>query len=445
LPILALAVLVGGCGRSGKAELNLLLVTLDTTRRDHLGCYGGGNLSPNFDALARDGVRFDTAIATSGATPTSHASILTGLNPPGHGVRVIYAESGYYLEKTVPTLATIIEGKSWRTGAFLSSFTVSSFYGFDRGFGTFDEGLHVPADRSFAQQDNGFWSWPLDLNQRRSDETTDEAIAWIRQVDGPFFAWVHYWDPHDAKLMPPDEVLLPFVSRDMDDDALFRGIYRAEVFFMDSQFGRLIDSLKEAGLYDNTIIVVVADHGEGLGDHGWWYHRIVYQEQIHVPLIMRVPGWPSGATVTDLVRTTDIAPTILERLGLEVPANTDGLDMSGLVHGTADGPARVAYADAINIFDLNAGMVTSRPDDALLYCAMDDEWKYIHRPLLEGRDELFHLKTDPLEQKNLFAAEPEQVQRLKSALDRFSGYVDKPFGTPTDEKVLERLKSLGYM
>jgi arylsulfatase A-like enzyme len=420
-------------------------VTLDTTRRDHLGCYGGGKLTPNLDALARDGVRFDMAISTSAATPISHASIMTGLNPAGHGVRVIYAESGYHLAEAVPTLSTILKEKSWRTGAFLSSFTVSSFFGFERGFDTFEEGLPVPADQSFSQQANGFWSWPLHINQRRSDETTNEAIEWIQKDRKPFFSWVHYWDPHDARLMPPDPVLTQFVSPQMDEDELKRAIYRAEVYYMDAQFGRLIRSLKEQGRYENTIIVVVADHGEGLGDHGWWHHRILYQEQIQVPLIIRVPGWPAGAVVDDLVRTTDIAPTILELLDLEIPPGTDGLDVSGLVSGAAEASPRVAYADAINIFDLNAGLVTRRPDDALLHCAMDGEWKYIHRPLLEGKDELYHLTVDPNEQVNLFSVEPEQVKRLKGELDKFNGYVDKPFGEPTDEKVLERLKSLGYM
>jgi len=375
LALLALVLCVNGCAGPDKsdAELNLLLVTLDTTRRDHLGCYGGGKLTPHLDALARDGVRFDMAMSTSGATPISHASIMTGLNPPGHGVRVIYAENGYYLEESIPTLATIFKEKSWHTGAFLSSFTVSSFFGFEKGFDTFDEGLQIPIAQSFTEQDNGFWSWPLHLNQRRSDETTNEAIELIRQKEKPFFAWVHYWDPHDAATIPPGPIMRRFVSRGMDDDEHKSGVYQADVHYMDSQFGRLIDSLKEQGLYENTIIVVVADHGQGLGDHGWWYHRILYQEQIQVPLIMRVPGWPVGAAVDDLVRTTDIAPTILKLLDLDIPAGIDGLDVSGLVNGTADGPPRVAYADAINIFDLNAGLVNERPDDALLYCAMDGE------------------------------------------------------------------------
>jgi arylsulfatase A-like enzyme len=415
--------------------MNLLLVTLDTTRRDHLGCYGLTNLTPNFDAIARDGVRFDMGISTSAATPISHASILTGLNNFQHGVRVIYAESGYRLREGVPTLADLLGAKSWRTGAFLSSFTVSSFFGFERGFDRFDEGLQLPAEESINERPDGFFDWPVRINQRRSDETTDQAIAWINRNKKPFFAWVHYWDPHDSKRVPPEA----------DKHALMKAIYRADVHYMDSQFGRLIDALKQQGIYDNTIIVIVADHGEGLGDHGWLHHRILYQEQIRIPLIMRVPGWPTGIAVDDLVRTIDIAPTVLDILDIDVPPGTAGLSVSGLVRGETEPSPRVAYADAINIFDLNAVLVTQRPDDALLYCAMDGRWKLIHRPLLEGKDELYNVVDDPSEQENLFASEPEQADRLKEHLDRFNGYVDKPFGEPTDEKILQRLKSLGYM
>ena len=445
LAAILLVCLSNGCSRGGGKDYNVLIVTLDTTRRDHLGCYGKSPLTPNLDAFAADGVRFDMAISTSGATPIAHASIMTGLNPYDHGVRVIYAESGYRLRESVPTLAELLREGSWKTGAFLSSFTVSSFFGFNRGFEVFSEGLQVPPDQSFARQNNGFWGWPVHLNQRRSDETTNETIAWIENTNERFFAWVHYWDPHDSRLVPPDSLIARFVTRDMDEETVKRRLYQAEVLYIDTQFGRLIQTLKQQGVYDNTIIVVVGDHGEGLGNHGWWHHRILYQEQIQIPLLMRVPGWPTGVVVQDLIRNIDVTPTILKALDLETPAKTTGLDVAPLVHGESEPSPRVAYADAINIFDLNAGLVDQRPDDALLFCATDGRWKLIHRPLIEGKDELYDLVSDPTEQVNLFSSQPEQVERLKSRLDAFNGYVDKPFGNPTDEKVIERLKSLGYM
>jgi arylsulfatase A-like enzyme len=385
------------------------------------------------------------AISPSASTPASHASILTGLNPYQHGVRVIYAEDGYRLPEAVPTLGTILKDGLWQTGAFVSSFTVSSFYGFDRGFDTFDEGAIDPSEESFVPQEEGFWAWSVRRDQRRSDETTDEAISWINQAKQPFFAWVHYWDPHDGVIVPPAGIMQQFVTSLGDQIERMRETYRAEVYFMDSQFGRLIRWLKKKEIYDETIIVVVADHGEGLGDHNWWSHRILYQEQIHVPLIMRIPGWPTGGVVDELVRTTDIVPTVLERLGIESPpGGVVGSSLSGLVRGRSEAP-RVAYADAINLFDLNASMVKRRPDDGLVYCAMDREWKLMHRPLLEGKDELYNLSADPREQRNLVDFETAQADRLKKALDQFDGYVEKPFGDALDPKVLERLRSLGYI
>jgi arylsulfatase A-like enzyme len=445
--VLILALLLSGCSRKQDiaAKYNVLLITLDTTRRDHLGCYGhGGGLTPNLDALAKDGVRFDMAISTSAATPPSHASILTGLNNYRHGVRVIYAESGYRLPDDAPILSSMLQDHAWQTGAFLSSFTVSSFYGFDRGFDVFDEGLGIPAEESMKSRDDGFWNWPLKQNQRRCDETTEHVISWLQQTEEPFFAWVHYWDPHDTEMLPPREILTRFVSAGQDASTQNRMAYQAEVYYMDSQIGRLIQHLKENGQYNNTIIAVVADHGQGLGDHDWWYHRILYQEQIQLPLIMRVPGWPDGEVISDLVRTIDIAPTVLDVLDIDIPAALEGRSVSPLVHGKTD-PPRIAYADAINMFDLNAMMVTRRPHDGLVYCATDGEWKLIHRPTLSGKDELYHLTTDPAELRNLIAAQTEQAERLKRVLDRFDGYVEKPFGEALDPKVLKRLKSLGYV
>lgn len=446
--VLLIVLLLNGCSHEREndaVKYNVLLITLDTTRRDHLGCYGHeGGLTPNIDALAADGVRFDMAVSTSAATPPSHASILTGLNNYRHGVRVIYAESGYRLPDEVKTLGGVLRDRSWNTAAFLSSFTVSSFYGFDRGFDVFDEGLSVPAEESIQSRPDGFWDWPLGRNQRRSDETTDRVIAWLQRAKTPFFAWVHYWDPHDMEILPPGDIVARFVSAGQDGPTQNRNAYQAEVYYMDSQFGRLLQTLREKGLYDNTIIAVVADHGQGLGDHGWWYHRILYQEQIHVPFIMRVPDWPKGKVVPNLVRTIDIAPTILDVLAVNSPSAMDGRSVSAVVRGENDSP-RIAYSDAINLFDLNAVMITRRPDDGLVYCAMDGEWKLIHRPTLSGKDELYRITADPGERKNLIDEEIDHAMRLKGELDRFNGYIDKPFGEALDPKVLERLKSLGYV
>jgi arylsulfatase A-like enzyme len=439
----------GGCsktpGRDGRPAYNVLIVTLDTTRADYLSCYGDPReTSPHLDALATDGIRFDRAISTSGNTPVSHASILTGLNPYQHGVRVVYAQHGCHLADSVVTLATMLREEGWQTGAFLSSFTVSEFYGFNQGFETFDGGLRIPAGESFAQKADGRWDWPTETNQRRSDKTTDVVCAWLQTAKRPFFAWVHYWDPHDRLILPPQDVVARFTTPGADQQRLFREVYASEVYYMDSQFGRLIRFLKERGEYERTIVVVVADHGEGLGDHGWWYHRILYQEQIRVPMIIRVPGWPKGKVLSHLVRTVDIVPTILDVLAVQAPSALQGSSLKPLVDGESDSP-RVAYAEAINLYDLNAWLVDARPDDGMLYSATDGRWKIIYRPNKPEKSELYDLRADPHETENLYTRESHEAARLQTELMQFDGFVTNPLGPSTDPDILERLRSLGYI
>jgi arylsulfatase A-like enzyme len=444
--------LVGlGCSdRSGEkgspGRPNVLLVTLDTTRADRLGCYGNGRgLSPTLDAFAADAVRFDRAIAQSAATPVSHASILTGLNPYQHGLRVIYAERGCHLSPDIPTLATILKDAGWSTGAFLSAFTVSKFYGFDRGFDVFDSGVRNPESEFYEKRTAGFVGWDTQNNQRRSDDTTDRVLEWLGKTRGPFFAWVHYWDPHDRVFVPPAEVVRLYTSPARPGDAMRRDLYDAEVRYMDSQIGRLLQRLREDGRYDNTVIVFVADHGQGLGDHDWWAHRLLYQEQIHVPLLVRTPGGARGRAVDALVRTIDILPTVLDVLGLDAPKPVEGRSFRSLMSGATDEPPRLAYADALNLYDLNAKMILKRPKDDLLYCAMDRRWKLIYRPNHAEDSELYDLGTDPAEANNLYAARRDQVARLLEQLNAWGGFATEGFGKVEDSETLRRLQSLGYM
>jgi arylsulfatase A-like enzyme len=439
-----------GRGAVALKQHSVLLVTLDTTRADYLSCYdpSKGKLTPNLDAVAADGVRFERAIAQAPATPMSHASILTGLNPYQHGVRVISAAAGYELSADIPTLATVLQRHGWATGAFLSAFTVSEYYGFDHGFDTFDNGLTQDVDTILIQTENGRHRWVQRKHQRRSDATTDAAIAWLRSTPRrPFFMWVHYWDPHDRMVLPPQEVLARYVNRQMarESPQWKRAIYRAEVWYMDSQFGRLVAALKESGDYVDTVIAIVADHGQGLGQHDWWAHRLLYQEDLHVPLIVRVPRWPVGKVVPELVRTVDIYPTVLEALGWEARAGLAGKSLQGLVQGRSE-PSRLAYADMPNKYDLTSPVPRKRPKDELLYCAMDHTWKLIYRYSYPNESELYNVKEDPRELNNLFVQEPEQVKRLKAALDEHNGYVTGPLGTGMpDADALRALESLGYV
>lgn len=431
----------------------MILVTLDTTRPDFFGAWGmQGDPTPHFDALAEDGVRFETAVSSSAVTPVSHASILTGRAPYGHGLRILAGASGYQLPQEVPTLASVLKERGFATGAFHSAFPVSSIYGFDKGFDLFED-----VDGTGLEPNNqGGKKWDVTKGQRRSDQTNELVLEFVEKTDEPFFIWIHYWDPHDPFMMPPDTFLaeheVPRTEQGWDLQSRQR--YGAEISYVDEQFGQLIALLKDKGIYDNTMFAIVADHGEGLDDgfrkHGWGAHRILYQEQIHVPLIVRSPGGPSGRTVKELVRSVDIFPTVLDFLDIAPPeGEIQGRSLKALMEGKADTP-RVAYADQINLWDANAKMLERRPQADFIHVAMNDTHKLIYRPSFPGQSELYNWRQDPAESRNLIGDPGMNAVRveLMNELAERGGWVLKPFtgdgSSAMSAEDLKRLGDLGY-
>ncbi len=449
LSLACVSALVVCNSRSDQARLNVLLITLDTTRADHLSCYGYSlPTSPRLDGLALEGTLFTRCMSTSSLTPVSHASILSGLEPQQHGLRVLHAGSGDRLPDSVPTLATILAREGWRTAAVLSAFPVSERFGLERGFEHFDNGMS-PEPMAQAQEEapprRGLDA-PRGARQRRSDATTDEAIAWLRQGGRPFFLWVHYWDPHDPILVPPEHHVRGFMRDVSQAGAPPPELYDIEIHYMDRQIGRLLDALTELGVEGQTMVVVTADHGEGLGEHGWPSHRLLYQEQIHVPLIVRLPGRGAGRVVDALVRTTDIHPTVLEALGVEAPIPVAGLGLRGLLDGIPE-PGRVAYAESLIKWDTRAGQVREqRPeDDDLLHCLMDASTKLIYRPLHPERSELYDLLTDPDEARNLFEERGFEARALLDQLLSRDAFLLEPLGeADLDLETSRALRGLGY-
>ncbi len=439
--------LLGSCSEAGPDRPSVILVTLDTTRADHLGCYGyGKNTSPAFDGLARAGARFDLCISSAAVTPVSHASIFSGREPQNHGVRVLFAASGYRLPDDVPTLASVLREEGYATGAFLSAYPVSEEFGFDRGFDTFDNGLGESADgKMTVQDDSDFHGWDTSKFQRRSDETTDAALAWLQPVDEPFFLWIHYWDPHDPNLLPPVEHIRRFVPDFQQLTTWDLPLYDAEIAYVDSQFQRVLDHLDEAGRADDTVVAVTSDHGEGWYEHDWHAHRILYQEQIHLPLILRGPGIAPGTTVPDLVRSIDVFPTMLDLVGLDTPPGVDGRSLVALMNGEQDAP-RLAYADQLNLWDTNARMLAKRPQDDLLHVMMGQRYKLIFRPLRPDESELYDLVDDPDEARNLYRPDHPEAVRLRAELERRDAFVLESFGDVDENSAKgDALKELGYV
>lgn len=436
LAALLLAPLLACSGEDDAQRPHVLLITLDTVRADYLSCYGAttGD-TPALDQVAAEGAVFERAVSASGLTPTSHATILTGKFQYGHGLRVLAAPSGFRLDEDQTSLATAFKEAGYVTGAVHSAFPVSGYFGFNEGFDEFQS-----FDAALTLEEGGTKaSWDIARYQRRSDETTRRALEWFKKTaaegDAPVFLWLHYWDPHDTVILPPEDRLQellydPGSGRVLNDTSR---IYAAEVRYQDGNLGRLFGGLAESGLLDETILAITADHGEGLEDgiglHGWPKHRVLYREQLHVPLILRGPGVQAGVRVTDQVRTADVAPTLVELAGLDAGVLDDDVEGTSLVErldGTPRGHLR-AYGEQINGYDDNAGMRRNRPEAAFLHMVSDGDWKVIYRPHMPERSELFHIATDPNETTDVRAAHPEEYLRLMADLAERNPWVLQPF------------------
>lgn len=463
LALLALMTACGG-GEEGDASpdgprRNVLLVTLDTTRADRLGCYGGSAATPNLDRLADEGALFARAVSTAGLTPMSHASILTGLNNYRHGLRVFFSETvSSRLEDDNVTLAEVLRDRGWRTGAFVSAYPASDHYGLDQGFETFSSGAVEPEvlDLQHQQRHEELWNEEgRSKTQRRSDHTVNEALGWL-DGDGdeerPWCLWVHLFDVHDFSLVPPSDWMQERFGIEYDaevqvNDAQWRErMYDPELTYADEQLGRLFERIRERGEWDRTVVVVTADHGQGLLDglknHGWLKHRLLYYWSLNVPLIVRVPGEPAGARIEPLVRTIDVLPTVLEALHVPAP-EVEGASVLDLWRGGPD-DHRLAYADALNLHDAHAPTRMKAEYLDNLYSVTDARWKLIFHERTPANNELFDLSQDPQELRNVAAEHPEEVARLKAFLDDNGATVMRAPGAVNVTDV-EKLRELGYI
>ncbi|MCP5057789.1 MAG: sulfatase-like hydrolase/transferase [bacterium] len=441
--------LLTSCSPSGSSgPPALLLISLDTTRSDHLSAYGYPRpTSPALETLAERGVRFTSAYSASASTGPSHATLFTSLHPARHGV----LKNGLSLADGRETLAERLKGEGFQTAAVVSSFVLNAKFGLAQGFDHYDDAF-APEEATATLAEWEGHAVPGSFD-RRGDHTTEHALRWLREERDPtlpFFLFVHYFDPH-LPYTPPE----PFDSRFVEKLPASAGQlekvvarYDGELAFVDNAVGTLLRGLEDLGLDDATLVIVTGDHGEGLMKHGMLGHAVhLYEESVRVPLLMRWPGrLPRGHSVSGPVAAIDIAPTALELLGIEPPRGLEGESLALAARGEADlDPERPIYLhrrtyDSAWVADMGRLYVNGSQSGI-----RQGRWKYIEGDLLKTR-ELFDLEADRGEQRNLASSRPEKARELASRLEERRRQHDAdPNEAPLSPEDREALEALGYV
>jgi arylsulfatase A-like enzyme len=459
LPVLAAAAacLLPACRPAGRGQRpNVLLLTLDTTRADRLGCYGHTNaVTPNLDRLAREGAQLLSLSTVAPITLPAHASLFTGLYPPEHGLRV---NGQGRLPSDVPTLAESFKAAGYETAAFVAFTVLASDYGLDKGFGAYRVPSAKSVDACGADTRTPFEPDTDDTPYVRANRMADQALTWLtlqgQRKRGarakPWFAWVHFYDPHYPR---------HWNLRDVGPG--FKDPYDAEIALMDQQLGRLLRFLEESGQAGNTIVLAVGDHGEGLGDHDEYAHSMLtYEEVIQVPGIIRFPGRvPPGRRLEGTASIVQLAPTLLDLAGLAPEARLRSVWQS------LKWPERAAQSGR-NAPDARADSLAAELEspsgaavDRAAYFESDypyqvygwsplrgvrqGKWKYILAP----ERELYDLARDPRERENRHAQEPAAAAALERLLaDLQDVMVSRaPEKVKLSDQAFRELKSLGYL
>ena len=401
-----------GPASASPRPLNVVVITIDTLRPDHLHCYGYGKIeTPTLDRIAGSGAVFENAVTQTPLTPPSHASIFTGLNPPSHKVR---DTGGFILSPSTPTLASILEQRGWDTGAFISSAVLKKRFGFNQGFAVYDDQMPRPGNAQEFLEDA----------ERRAGDTVDRAISWLDgRGEKPFLLWVHLYDPH-TPYNPP----APFNATYKDRP------YDGEIAYTDREIGRLMEALNRKSGPEKTLVAVLSDHGEGLGEHGEYAHGVfLYDSTLRIAFLLSGPGVPAGTRVKTQARAIDFLPTMLALLGSAPPAGVEGTSLVPLLTGK-DADTDASYAETIYP-KVTLGWAELRG-------MRTNQWKYIRAP----KPELYDLSRDPGEMSNVLAQHAAEVQKLEALLtaaSRSTG-TEKVEMAPVDERTLAQLKSLGY-
>jgi arylsulfatase A-like enzyme/Flp pilus assembly protein TadD len=425
--VFALAALaaLAGCAKEDERP-SLLVVIVDTLRADYLGCYGAtAGATPNMDGLAAQGARFSTCVSPVPVTLPSISTILTSAFPPYHGVR----DNGLFtLDPSLVTVAEVFQDAGYATCAVVGAYVVSRGTGIEQGFDHFDSefGGDYARQSSLEPERAG----ELAKTQRRAGEVTDLAVEWLNQRRRPFMMVAHYFDPHSPYDPPPE-----FGRR------FSESVYLGEVGYTDSEVGRLVRAAREASGGSGLIVALVADHGEGLGEHGEEQHGyFVYDSTLLVPFIVVFPhSVPAGLVVDGQVSTADLAPTVTRLAGLSAPEVWQGRSLAGEITGGGRKPAdRPCYIETYRSrYSYNWSELVG-----IRYTG----WKMIRAP----KPELYNLLDDPKELENLYEAMPGKAAELDGALDELLASVEGPFknlrpAESLDETQVRMLETLGYV
>jgi len=421
-------VLLSGLAGSARAatpshSTPVLLITVDTLRADRLGCYGSRTVqTPAMDALAARGVRFETALTQVPITLPSHVVILSGTYPMYNGVRDFTSPP---LRSDVGLLAEAFERQGYETAAFVSAFVLDSSWGLKRGFETYDDRFDP---RQFETRNPG-------NIQRRAGETVDRLLAWmrVRKSDQPFFVWLHLYDPH-SPYDPPEPFRTRYAGR----------LYDGEVAYADSQLGRVFDHLRQAGVYDRALIVLLSDHGESLGEHGEDEHGFfVYGSTLRVPLIFKLPaGGAQPRAIHSPVGLVDVAPTLLDLLGIQdrLSRQFQGASLAALITGKSESAGRPVYSE------------TFYPRDSFGWSPLRSIWTSQYHYIEAPHSELYQPPSDPAEKRDLAGQRAADSAALRSQLQdverRYAGpqatrATGAAAGLPAE--TVEKLRSLGYV
>ena len=405
---------------SAKDIRHVILISIDTLRADHLGCYGySRNTSPNIDALAAQSVLFNHAVAPVPITLPSHCSMLTGTIPPHHNVR---DNIGYQLSNSSVTLAEILKETGFVTGAIVGAFALDGQFGLNQGFDTYDDSIQQQHQANFAFR-----------NERQAEEVTQLANKWLRKhYKDKFFLFLHYYDPHDRYVSHEQfrYASLPFISRVRDQ-------YDSEIAYTDYYLGRFIDTLKKTGIYDSSLIIFASDHGESLDEHRERTHTFfIYHSTVHVPLLIKLPGQSGPAKVSDVVGLIDIVPTVCGLLGIGPGSVVQGQDL--MARFRLDQPAqpdRSIYCESL---------VPTKYEGQSLFGLVTKRYKYLQT----ARPELYDLLNDPHETDNLIHQYADLANTLRDRLIHIIGDTAPADGNSRiqlDKASLERLTALGYV